>query len=496
MGTKARVDMYRRMTAFISLAYAAGISEYDITYASFLDRDALLSKGEQFGTISMYIAASTPERTDDEVWKGLINIYLRRSARDFFSCLDDRHPNMATIKSLATRYLMYQSLGLSLGLPAKEIISIENDEKAKIKIAPNADTGPTKVLTPDALPNDVKHLLQGTEIRKGYTYFQFLKENVKYIVLSSDPYTDPVTKAMMGGQEGGLSLADGVISCNIPDPADLEMPLNIHMFEVIVHETNHAYNRKHYFATDQNKLRSMPDEGSAYLFGARALKKLKENKVPGTDTVRFNDLITSRYVSADAAGKIYGMKDALNLAFGLYDLDTYPTNTPYYTGFESAVTIRNMGLIKEDEVRYFTRIFSDVIQDNVSLEKAPERVRTIIGKMLGKIDAAYKSMSYEKAFLSFEAKLKQIAKSKEIYGLELLQILTYYAADYKINASSGKPVSIVDTKGNSLGSVPKDAKINVIMESDPIMNDKGYVKVTYSGKTGYMLSDMLEFFKP
>jgi len=487
LGSGYRAKLFREMTIFNELASFSGISDQEIYYATLLDRDQIPDGQELSDMLDLYVAADTPEKSDDEAFQEKAIEYLKGSMRDFFDYLNLKRPSLGTISYLSSRYVTYEDLAVKLGVPPEQVINMENEVKSEFKIKSGKREGDTGIFSPDDLPHGVKDLLKRTELREGYSYFQFVKDNCEHIVISKNKYTSDSLKALIGGRPDGQTIADGTIYINmVADDMKKEgLSSDMYLYDVILHEAHHLYNRKTYFVSDQNKLRSAPNEGSTYGFEAEALKKLDVKGLPESQAKALKDVISYDEAMSKAANVIYDKKDIENAVFGLSDLDTYPSNTPYFMAYGYADTLIRSGLIRENETQYFIDVFSQIIIDKASIGDVPNKVKDVFNALLNR-------MPDLDEFTGYEAKLKEYNNLlSDHYGLDMLQGMLQYSADYMLNKNMVAAVRLLDDNGKPLGIVPKDAKIKLLM-ADPItINDTTYVKVATSGKTGYLVSDSL-----
>lgn len=485
-GTKARADLYRNMTAFMELAKASGIDPIDIMYAETLDTD-LYPKGNKYlDYLSASVAASTPEKSDDQEFKHKMIAELKGSIDELYKYFNGKNLNIHTIDRLLVAYQLYESILLRLGVKGSEILKIENDAKSNIAVKPAASKGPTQIVTPDGLPPHIVEMLKRTDIRPGYSYYQFLKENVQYIIFSKEKENVGSNIARFGEDSAGGYIADGIIHIDISKPSSDGPRLNeIYLFRSILHEAHHAYNHRIWFGENKPSIPGLNDEGTSYGFDAEAMRKASVN-LPQDIRAKVNDAADSDEVMLKASMMIYDMKDLLEIAFDEKDMQVYPTNTPYFKAYVYVSALKKSGTIKPDQERYFVRVLSDVIMDNVDLENAPNSLRNLIKTLLGNIDPAYETADYKKAYASFKRRLADIYPGEKFYGMDMIQYLYAYSASYKVAPDVRGKLEIFDYKGKSLGIIPSNTKIKLLLEKYEPMNKQGFYKVSYGDTKGYV----------
>jgi hypothetical protein len=490
-GTNSRADLYRNLSAFNLSAQAAGVEEQDIINASFLDRNVLPDNYiERSVMLRAFLAIDTPEESDNAELKPRILKYYERTVKSFFSHLSQRDPDIAEITVLAKRYIGYEDIAVRLGISHDELKKIEDRIKASFRVRTGNSPHRTRVVTPDQLPQKTVELLKTLKVKGEETYFQFIKNNIDYIVISSDPMVDDEVEAMIGGPAGGMHFADGVIYVRTAELDSETLSYEYYLFSVILHEAFHAYMDKKYSSTNRDNLRSIINEGGAYEFEARALKKLQAAGIPAEIVARLNDRILQDKYSVYGSLRVLRRRNIFN--HKNIDIDVYPTNTPFYMAKNYSRYLQQAGFVNHKERELASQVFSNIILDEISFEKIPNNAQAIVKKLLARIDDSWGKMEYKEAFKRFMEVLHAACPGEQLYGKEILEAMLAYVVDYQVESPYSEVINFYNREQKVIGRIPRGSKVRLLMDDSAKNNTSVYVRIRFQGQEGYVYNQFLK----
>jgi len=421
-GTPERVKLTREQTALQSLAVHKGLfTEENIgvnslnQYISSFEHSAALYK--------IQCVAVSPEKTDDAEVRSQVREEIKNLYHVFLKYLFQPGSRLDSQRIDAFLTLLSGYIGVAgqLGIPKEEIEAIKNEVENKVPqpafkpadLREINQKGSPVVVTPDTLPQPLIDLLRKIEMKPGYSYYQFVKDNVKYMILTPNLISRS-TDGLTGSESPGGNAVTGLPIVQIdtyiekPEAGYSHMPFLFRLIEVIIHETFHAYWGKRHL--DNPKLLSSTiDEGLAYLAGLKACQKLLNYspKLGEYSKNAMKDLekeIKACEATIGGALQILGLnpeealKDIDSSKFlaaslkGNYenDTDTYPTQTPFALARSYAIYL-DMGQKERDTL---APIFEEIIKGK-SLSSLDSKGKRLVHELSARIESRYGKMKYD-----------------------------------------------------------------------------------------------------
>ena len=439
-GTSLKIETYQRSMAFKN-AVPDSISADEVKIAMYLktfglpteppkekeSRESWIDSRDfiKNNILPLDNAASSPENINDQEIKAEIMDRIKTYYEYFLEYLQSKELDSHDIDQARALAAIFIDFAGKTGISRKEIETIKTGvEKSlprpQVKQIELQKIKRPVVVTPENLPRSVIHFLEKVKIN-GMSGYQFVKENVKFIILNpqiKSSSTDVITGA--GGPLGVTTALIPVIEIDTYDESDKKTPRTaLQLIDTIMHETFHVYWMNRHF-NDPKMLSSAINEGMANLAGYSAARQLREALFPdpkrdillgdrsienknNIENDMKNDLSTVggaiQELGLDPEKVLEGIDIPKFLRAFLKgdhenDLNTYPTLTPYMSAQSS---LESLDLHREDITR-LRPIFEEVIRGK-GLLSLDEKKKSSIHKLLVKIDPRYGEMKYEEAII-------------------------------------------------------------------------------------------------
>jgi hypothetical protein len=439
-GTSSKIEAYQRSMA-LQNATPDSISADEVMIAMYLKvfdlpaepptekeaRGSWINSRDfiKYNILPLENAISSPEKSDDQEIKADIKDKIKTSYENLLEYLGSKELDAHDIDQARALAAIFIDFAGKTGISRKEIETIETGvEKSlprpQVKQIELQKIKRPVVVTPDTLPRSVIHFLEKVKIN-GMSGYQFVKENVKFIILNpqiKSSGTDVITGA--GGPLGVTTALIPVIEIDTYDESDKKTPRTaLQLIDTIMHETFHVYWMNRHF-NDPKMLSSAVNEGMANLAGYSAARQLREALFPdpkrdillGDRSIENknnieNDIKTDlatvggaiQELGLDPEKVLEGIDIPKFLRASLKgdhenDLNTYPTLTPYMSAQSS---LESLDLHREDITR-LRPIFEEVIRGK-GLLSLDEKKKSSVHKLLAKIDPRYGEMKYEEAII-------------------------------------------------------------------------------------------------
>jgi len=471
-GTSSKVEAYQRSVALRNFA-PDSISEDELTIVSYLKTFGLPAEpptGKKAHEawissrdfIKKYLlplenAISSPEMIDDQEIKAYLKDSIKSRYADLLKYLQSKELDADDIDQARTMVAIFIGFAMKMGISQKEFEAIKTElenaiSKPEVKQINLQEIKRPVVVTPETLPRSVIHFLEKVEIN-GRSGYQFVKENVKYIILN--PQIKSSGSEAENGGESPAGITPGflpVIEIDVYDEYNKAPHKAIELIDVIIHETFHVYWMKKHF-NDPKMLSKAINEGVAYLAGLTASRKLLELLLPGKHLLENSSIEVinnlEKVIKSDLA-TIGGAIQELGLnpkevlsdislpkflmasLKGNYenDTETYPILTPYTTAQSYLMFLS----VPEEEKIRLSLIFEGVIKGK-GLLFLDEKEKRSVHKLFARIEPRYGKMKYDEV----------IKELRRLYG--------YYAwkdqkhneeIDYKSARANLKDISIKD----------------------------------------------------
>ena len=474
-GTRSKIESYQRYMALKNVVQGS-IPEDEIRIVAYMK--GLGFNGEppegkqeykdwigwkdylQNNILPIEKAIRSPEGMSDQQIRSQIIQYFMLSYTNYLLYLRAKDLDAKLIDQASTMVEMFLGFANEMGisreeLDAKKSIIEDTISKPDIKQVNLQEIKRPTVVTPDTLPRAVIRFLEKVEIN-GVSGYQFVKENVKYIILNPQIHSSG-NEAVTGG-EGPLGVASGflqVIEIDVYNEDKNAPRTALELVNTIMHETFHVHwMRKHF--NQPKMVSSAINEGLAFLAGAKVSEQLLEKLFPdpkqdknlGPRSIENKNIIENdiEIDMAAVGGAIqeFGLDPAKALKgidipgfLRAYqkgnhenDIETYPTFTPYYMT-QYYLTLLD---VKGEERARLRPIFEGIIKGGAFLS-LDRNERSIIHALLAKIDPRYRAMKYEEA----------ITELRKLYGYYTWKETRFqYESDIRLLRAQYKGISIKD----------------------------------------------------
>ncbi|MCX5727154.1 MAG: hypothetical protein NT030_08360 [Candidatus Saganbacteria bacterium] len=421
--TKDKIKLTQSSNAFRQMAVNYGISDSEIAEIDLKNFDGLNSEDIEL-LIKSNNAASTPEYEDNEeiIPQLLSNIENKYSdLLRFFN--ENRFVDPMKFSELWTPILMYIGQASLVGVTKEQITSIFKKVDSEIPLRTFEEVSIAEinrsgkrnaegklfayVVTPESMPGNLRGLFELVEMKPGYSYYQFVKDNVKFIVFNPN-IVDRQSEEMSGGSPGGNSA--GILPIVQIDTFNEETN-QAHsvwlLFTTLVHETAHAAFAKEYF-DNHDFYQSTIDEANAFyndLAASNKLLNVLSNSISGERMEKIRSGIMEQIVpdlgAVNGAMQILGIKEEKNLkdidrlSFTInhdQDFDVYPTFAPAVIATSYALAFLKKGLITDEQMEPCIRIFSKIVSGK-SIDSLKLEEKNIVQTIGSKLSIKYKNMT-------------------------------------------------------------------------------------------------------
>lgn len=483
-GTPERALYGNNLTILENIAYEFGIDvkDPDLKYAQqkYPKELAFIKKVD--------LAIGSPESSDDKQIRKDFLLNFKTIATSFYTLLESENPDLEDIKALNQIYGWYEYLvndpNSKLNINREDLLKIENNIKALIIKSDHAFNKDLFVCRPEELP--MKDGLQQIMLRDGYSYYDYIKDNLNYIVFrSKDDGSKYVQATLGGGSDGGTYFGGGVIYINVKglDLNKLTKSQIGELFAAIIHETRHSEWSRTLPVDDKVINKGLPNEASAYEFDAIGLKQLSKQFPAFTSDVENTIYYEEELVKA--AKSLIASNDFSKTQL---DLDIYPTNIPYFKGFQYA---SSLSFISSKTIGDAADLYSNLIQEKLKLEDLTGLAKETVKGMLDKISPESKDKTYIQSLADYKNAFKTFYNDDHTFTSSYLDSMIAFSLPHKI-IGAGNEVQMFDAAGNITGTVPKGSEVKIKMSPPKYWGDKEYYEIKYNDKIGYVSADNIE----
>lgn len=434
-GTLSKIETYQRSMALGNMI-SASIREDEIAVATYLKLFGLSAEPPQgkddykyWICLKDYIkqnvlpieeAINSSEMIDDQEVKYKIMKNVMLSYAQYLQYLQAKELDSQLIDQAGTTAAIFIGFARETGVSQEELEAIKSEvehviSKPEIKQVDLQEIKRPLVATPETLPRSVIHFLEKVKI-KGRSGYQFVKENVNYIILN--PRIKSSGNESITGGESPLGIASSfipIIEIDIYDEDKKAYRTALELINTIIHEAFHVYWMKKHF-NDPKMLSSAINEGVANLAGLTASRELLSSLRPDPQWEHLlgnrpkevinnfemeikNDLSTVggaiQELGLDPEKVLKDIDLPKFLRASLKgndenDKETYPTLTPYAIA-QSYLTFLN---VPGEERTRLSPIFEEVIKGK-DLFSLDEKERRSVHKLLANIGPRYRKMKYD-----------------------------------------------------------------------------------------------------
>jgi hypothetical protein len=367
--------------SFAVLAEASGVSGSEIFIAQAGYSVFGLPSEEINLLYSAYSSADTPEVSDNARLLPEIEAKLLSAYEALYRALKEGWVDVERLDRLVSIVTAYAGALNELGVKLENIMEIKAKAKHRVFGSENAvlgrpgefanidaiaDKAPmghsgkkmAYVVSPENLPYGIKRLLSGVKRDGNSLYFDFVKDNLDYLIFSCD--TQSAAENLSDMDVGGyLFHFTGIVQIDLPNKERGEpKKSDLSYFVVIVHETQHRFNEK-FLAFSKLVNQSAVDEAIAYFEGAKALGLALKSPAGRSDDFK-DDLALAKMTIDNDLLTFSGALEIMGLdpdrdpgtheqMFSMIDLDrdlsTYPTQAMYIAVDTYIAGLRNSGLL-------------------------------------------------------------------------------------------------------------------------------------------------------
>ena len=433
-GTRSKIAAFQQSTAF-SFARPLNIQE-DLDVLSYLKllglhttapRDAMSYRiwKENIDFIKTELitvddALNIPEKIADQRIKQHVMDKFKMHYFTLLQYLNGKNLDPRQIDLLSTLMSFYASAMRKIGISQAKFEALQSEvekyvEKPEVK---QVDLGSIKqpiAVTPEAMPRHVIQMLEKVRIN-GMSGYQFLKENVKLIILT--PHIFSSGTDYLTGEDGPLGstrMNTSIIQIDVYDETRHTPRTAFDLINTIMHETYHVYWMKNHY-NDPKMLSSTINEGVANLAGLTASRDIVRalSPQPGSmsllgprpkevlDNLEKEIQITQATIGG--AIQVLGLDPAklpMDISIPKFleaslrgnsenDTDTYPTSTPYFVAQQ---LLTSVGENVENRAK-LTPIIERIVKGE-SLLSLSGKDRELLHHLLAKIDPRFGKMKYE-----------------------------------------------------------------------------------------------------
>jgi hypothetical protein len=408
---KDRGKLLRNVLAFNAMASFLGVPIEQVS------GDISMTFPEYGELMMLNQAAQTPEKIDDEKLAPLAFGRCKKMYREYLTAISSGSADPGYISAMQNRASVYFEVASGLGVDKKQldsaVASINAEFKNKIKFSNLSfeemqKGGQAYIIKPDMLPDKIKGHLSSIQKEPGMNYFQWIKKNVEFIVVSPTLVYDPA-KIGDGGAGGWVDGYLPIVNLDIFDENSGKLRTSAETASILVHETDHVEYMHRYIG---NKLarQSAFTEGHAYFegyqFASRLYEKMFSSDPKADEAVRLkNDIEFSRSTYESAlkmmGGTLFGGKfdveRLLKRANPDLDYSIYPTQTIYaQSKMMTNIISSAAGLTPEEQKALEPMLTKMISRGTDKIERAPENER-LIKKIIGSLYPKYASKSLEEA---------------------------------------------------------------------------------------------------
>lgn len=373
-GTPERKDIYLNIMALNCCAMLSGV--YTDDYFSGQDS---ISGEEEVLSILIGKRNDTGAASPDELKSKFIENY-RKYAREYFKTLNAPHANYDVIFDLTGYIDLFQNYAGQFGVGKNEIAEIEAEAISSCESAPERNRGKS-VLNVEELPEMIKKPLQKIKMKDGRSYYQYLKENVNYIIFSSQLNEKYGIQAnYIGG---------GVIGIGTDIEGMKEEDVYGWVLGAIFHEARHSeWIGRKLDVKDEVRNQTISSEGDARKYALRFMEDMREQLGIKSAVLDFQ-----KY-AVKGAEQVIGNGDFASVYPVGIDTNIQPSNTPYSKAYQLAELFNMFGLIKIEEVDMMVEIFNGLILNNMTLEDVKGEGAELISRAISIVHPEYKSDNF------------------------------------------------------------------------------------------------------
>ncbi len=356
--------------------------------------------GDLYDELSSFISdiESTPEKYDDYLLLLLLLPTYSINVEDYYKAVYEEKPNLIKINELVLSIKNLRSFFELCGINPAKLDSFEEKISSKYML-----DNPF-VLTPEELPDEIKHKLANIKINdivkdqynkaeissnipkniktkikeklgnnSEKTAFDFVKENVKAIIFTDKMPGERETQIFTGGSSDGVTIHGGIIfvrkqetNNNTADDKDKEKDKeleNLIQASVILHEAAHCFWNKNYDLPQKIREKSTLNEHFAYSFS--------------------NYLIKDNYFP-EVINSFIGENLAKNQNFDKLELEAYPTKYKLSVVFNLANSLIDVSNIKAFFM--LSNIFNTLVNSIPDHDKLEKEVNLKIENLKNRLD--------------------------------------------------------------------------------------------------------------